>query len=69
MREPEPKTNAHLSRREMLKLAGGLSLASLFPLSAEAALDAFDIVTLDPLKLYPYRGWEDLYRTQYAWDR
>jgi len=69
MREREPKSNANLSRREMLKLAGGLSLASLFPMSSQSALEAFDIVNLDPLKMYPYRGWEDLYRTQYAWDR
>jgi len=23
----------------------------------------------DPLKSYPYRGWEDLYRNQFGWDK
>lgn len=58
-----------LSRRGFLKIGGGLGLAALFPGSAQAALQEFDITTLDPLKSYPYRGWESLYRQQYGWDK
>ena len=64
-----PQSKVTLSRRGLLKLGGGLSLASLFPNAARAELAEFDIVDLDPLEKYPYRGWEDLYRHQYGWDR
>ncbi len=60
---------ANLSRRNLLKVGGGLGLAGLFPGAAVAALQDFDIVDLDPLKSYPYRGWEELYRNQHGWDR
>jgi complex iron-sulfur molybdoenzyme family reductase subunit alpha len=26
-------------------------------------------IDYDPLKTYPYRGWEELYRRQYGWDK
>ncbi len=59
-----------LSRREMLKIAaGGLGLAALFPAEAQAPLEEFSIVDTNPLKSYPYRGWESLYREQASWDR
>ncbi|MFH0794203.1 MAG: molybdopterin-dependent oxidoreductase [bacterium] len=59
-----------LTRRQILKIGGGLGLAALFPLEGLAqTLQDFDIVNVDPLKLYPYRGWEDLYRRQFTWDR
>jgi complex iron-sulfur molybdoenzyme family reductase subunit alpha len=53
----------------MLKTGGLLGLAALFPPAARAALEEFDIVDVDPLQSYPYRGWEDLYRKQFTWDR
>lgn len=58
-----------VTRRGFLKFSGGLTLAALFPEAAHAALQEFDIATLDPLKEYPYRTWEDLYRRQFTWDR
>jgi len=58
-----------LSRRQLLKAGGLLGLSALFPPSARAALEEFDIVDVDPLRNYPYRGWEDLYRKQFTWDR
>lgn len=65
--------NERLSRRQFLKLGGGLGLAALFPANARAltgeALQEFDIAQINPLLTYPYRGWEDLYRRQYTWDR
>lgn len=63
-----PRTEG-ITRRSVLQLGGGLGLASLFPAGAQAVLQEFDIVALDPLKSYPYRGWEALYRNEYGWDR
>jgi nitrate reductase alpha subunit len=59
-----------LSRRDVLKISGGLGLAALFPgCTSEEGLEEFDIVKLDPLSSYPYRGWETLYREKFTWDR
>ena len=70
MNSPTGKeTNAGFSRRNLLKVSGGLGLASLFPGASGAVLQEFDIVDLDPLNSYPYRGWEELYRNQHGWDR
>jgi complex iron-sulfur molybdoenzyme family reductase subunit alpha len=66
----EPEPTAGLSRRRFLQagtLAGLAGVAAAGP--AEAALEAFDVMTLDPLATYPYRGWESLYRRQFTWDR
>lgn len=46
-----------------------VGLAALFGRRAEAALQEFQILDLDPLRTYPYRGWESLYRNQYTWDK
>ncbi len=67
--DPVPDTHFTLSRRSLLKLGGGLSLAALFPNAARGELSEFDIIDVNPLLSYPYRGWEDLYRRQYGWDR
>lgn len=58
-----------MSRRGMLKLGGGLGLGALLSHAAQPALQEFDIVDADPLKTYAYRGWEDLYRDQFSWDK
>ncbi len=58
--KPIHKSNKGVSRRQFLKLTGGVSVASLFPLTALAQLQEFDIVDLNPLLNYPYRNWEDL---------
>jgi len=58
-----------MSRRSFLKFSGGMTLTALLSGSAGAALQEFDIATINPLKEYPYRGWEDLYRRQFSWDR
>ncbi len=59
---------AKLNRRQLFQVGGGLTLAALFPAAAEESLESFDIISVDPLKDYPYRGWESLYRDQFAWD-
>ena len=65
-RDPSSK----MTRRELLKALGGLGLAALLPGAARgAALQEFDITNVDPLRAYPYRGWESLYRDQFGWDR
>ena len=59
-----------LSRRDMLKLTGGFGLAALLgTATGQSTLEEFAIVDTDPLRKYPYRGWEDLYREQYGWDK
>ena len=62
----QKQKNGVLSRRDLLKIGGGLSLASLFPLTTHTALQEFEIIDYDPLKSYPYRGWEGLYRDQFT---
>ena len=64
--KPNPQSTEELSRRQFLKLTGGVSVASLFPMKALAKLQEFDIVDLNPLLNYPYRDWEDLYRKQFT---
>ncbi len=66
--EHDQPSGLQLSRRGFLTLGGGLGLAALVPISA-SALQEFDIAAINPLESYPYRGWEDLYRQQYGWDR
>ncbi len=58
-----------ISRRGMLKLGGGLGLGALLSHAAQQTLQEFDIIDADPLKTYAYRGWEDLYRDQFTWDK
>ncbi len=60
---------AGLTRRQLLKLAGGAGLAALFPRPAGAGLDEFAIADVDPLRSYPFRGWESLYVDQLRWDQ
>ncbi len=58
-----------ITRRRFIKLAGGAGLAALSGiLDLELfALEAFPGVD-NPLLTYPNRGWEDIYRDQYAYD-
>jgi complex iron-sulfur molybdoenzyme family reductase subunit alpha len=59
-----------IDRRGFLQLGTGLgiSLTGIFG-GASRALAAFEVVDVDPLRSYPYRGWESLYRRQFSWDR
>jgi len=59
------------SRRDFLKLAGVASLAAIAPgcvRNREPQLTNLS-GAFDPLREYPYRTWEDLYRKQWTWDR
>lgn len=58
-----------LTRRQLLQVAGGAGLAALLPPGTASALQEFEIADVDPLKRYPYRGWEELYRRQFTWDK
>jgi len=64
-----PPHRTAITRREMLAISGGVGLASLLPWSVGAELEELEIVDVDPLASYPYRGWEELYRQQVSWDR
>ncbi|MCW5976795.1 MAG: molybdopterin-dependent oxidoreductase [Bryobacteraceae bacterium] len=58
-------------RRHFLKLAGLAALGAAVPGCRKAekpALESFT-GTFDPLRVYPYRSWEDLYRKQWTWDK
>ena len=63
-------SNDHLSRRDFIQrssLAGaGISAAHFLPLRFLRAQEGPDIP--NPLAAYPNRGWEQLYRNQYAYD-
>lgn len=58
-----------VSRRSFLKLAGGVGVGALVGvLDLELfALQGVEGVT-NPLLAYPSRGWEEIYRNQYAYD-
>ncbi len=68
-KKTKKKRTSQISRREMLQLGGGVGLGALLSGVSHSALQEFDIVDADPLKSYTYRGWEDFYREQFAWDR
>jgi complex iron-sulfur molybdoenzyme family reductase subunit alpha len=69
MDNPKSLRDASLTRRRFIQVGSALGIAGLAAARAEGALEAFDIFDLDPLRTYPYRGWESLYRRQFAWDR
>lgn len=58
------------SRREFLKTAGKTTGVGLLAVLAGPDL-AFSKVQAvgDPLQEYAYRGWEDLYKKEWTWDR
>ena len=58
---------SNLSRRDFLKAAGVASLALALP-EGVLSLEALAAVE-DPMKPYPYKGWEDLYRGIWKWDK
>ncbi|MEW5875139.1 MAG: molybdopterin-dependent oxidoreductase [Candidatus Zixiibacteriota bacterium] len=63
-----PGPAAPVTRRKFI--AGtGAGLAALWATRAFGGLEEFEVIDVDPLKTYPYRGWEDLYRNQYTWDK
>ena len=53
----------------MLGTGLGVSLTGDPRAERRGALAAFEVVDVDPLRSYPYRGWEDLYREQFTWDK
>ena len=65
-RQSEDKVG--FNRRQFIATAG-LGIAALMGREALAKLEEFEVVNVDPLREYPYRGWEDLYRQQFTWDR
>jgi complex iron-sulfur molybdoenzyme family reductase subunit alpha len=60
-----------INRRGFIKIGAGIGagLAGLITRPGESALEEFDLLSTDPLRTYPYRGWEELYREQFTWDR
>jgi len=57
-----------LNRRKFMAGAGA-GLAAFWAGKAFGQLEEFDIIDVDPLRTYPYRSWEDLYRRQFTWDK
>lgn len=55
------------TRRDFLKI-GGMASAGVLVSQKLPALQMLQAVE-DPLKSYPYRGWEDLYRREWRWDK
>jgi complex iron-sulfur molybdoenzyme family reductase subunit alpha len=59
-----------INRRGFLGLMGGAAAAALAGCTRRAGPTvALDTSNFDPLVSYPYRGWEDLYREQFKWDK
>ena len=59
------------NRRDFLKLGALAALGASIPGCRKADKPQLEAFTgpLDPLRAYPYRGWEDLYRKQWTWDK
>ncbi len=59
-----------VSRRTFLKMGGGAAATALLLSSPAAlALRRFQVVSItNPLEAYPNRGWERIYRDQYAYN-
>jgi nitrate reductase / nitrite oxidoreductase, alpha subunit len=59
------------NRRDFLKLGALAALGASIPGCRKADKPPLEAFTgpLDPLRAYPYRGWEDLYRKQWTWDK
>ncbi|WP_029134803.1 chlorate reductase subunit alpha [Sedimenticola selenatireducens] len=55
-----------IGRRKFLQMSG-TALATLAVPPSVLAFSKIQPVD-DPLKSYPYRGWEDLYRKEWTWD-
>jgi len=56
-----------VSRRDFLRLTG-ITMAGITVGQDVLAFTKIQAVG-DPLKEYPYRGWEDLYRKEWTWDK
>ncbi|MEK7372568.1 MAG: chlorate reductase subunit alpha [candidate division NC10 bacterium] len=64
--EASAHKHSDVSRREFLRL-GAMTAAGLALPGTALALTKLEPIG-DPLKEYPYRGWEDLYRKEWTWD-
>jgi len=59
------------NRRDFLKSGALAALGAAIPGCRKVEKPQMEAFTgpLDPLRAYPYRGWEDLYRKQWTWDK
>ena len=59
------------NRRDVLKMAGLAAFAGGMPGCRRQEKPLLQSFTgdFDPLRTYPYRSWEDLYRKQWTWDK
>jgi complex iron-sulfur molybdoenzyme family reductase subunit alpha len=70
-----PENLAGLSRRGFLGMMAGAGAALVSGgwligcTDAQQAHAKLAEAPFDPLRTYPYRGWEDLYRHQFGWDK
>jgi complex iron-sulfur molybdoenzyme family reductase subunit alpha len=66
-------TDAQLNRRGFFSLVGNgtaVLLAGLAGCSKQPGMPTTETSgDFDPLDVYPYRGWESLYRDQFKWDK
>jgi nitrate reductase alpha subunit len=65
-----PKTNGW-SRRQFIRGAAASAVALWLPGCNRNEKPAFTAFTgdFDPLRTYPYRGWEEFYRKIWTWDK
>ena len=59
------------SRREFIRSTAAGALALSLPGCRKSEKPVLTALTgeFDPLRTYPYRGWEDLYRKMWSWDK
>jgi nitrate reductase alpha subunit len=62
---------AALSRRQFIRAAAASTAALCLPGCGKSEKPALTALTgdFDPLRAYPYRGWEDFYRKIWTWDK
>src|SRR3972149_6346962 len=69
--EGTPKRKSRVSRRKFLytTAAGAAALALPGCRKSEPPVLSTLAGEFDPLRSYPYRGWEDFYRKIWTWDK
>ncbi|MFI5175093.1 MAG: molybdopterin-dependent oxidoreductase [Terriglobia bacterium] len=69
--ERKPGGESHWSRRDFVRAAALGTAALWLPGCRRSEPPKLSSLTgeFDPLRSYPYRGWEDFYRKQWTWDK
>lgn len=71
MSKPKNNDTPRWSRRDFLQTAAAATAALALPGCGRNEKPVLEALSgeFDPLRSYPYRGWEDFYRKMWTWDK